>query len=62
MRDSDWSRPNLLRSDWLGPDVALMTTYRSRCSTETHQVRPESLKIFHMVQQGEVSLLRVAYF
>ena len=27
MRDSDWSRPNLLRSDWLGPDVATMTTY-----------------------------------
>ena len=33
--------------------------YRSRCSTETHQIRPESLKIFRMVQQGEVSLLRV---
>ena len=26
MRDSDWSRPNLLRSDWLGPRVASMTT------------------------------------
>ena len=26
MRDSDWSRPNLLRSDWLGPSVALSTT------------------------------------
>ena len=29
---------------------------------ETHQVRPESLKIFRIVQQGEVSLLRVAIF
>ena len=26
MRDSDWSRPNLLRSDWLLLDVAICTT------------------------------------
>ena len=26
MRDSDWSRKNLLRSDWLGPKVAPYTT------------------------------------
>ena len=26
MRDSDWSRQNLLRSDWSGPRVALITT------------------------------------
>ena len=26
MRDSDWSRPNLLRSDWLPIHVATMTT------------------------------------
>ena len=26
MRDSDWSKSNLLRSDWLGPSVALLTT------------------------------------
>ena len=26
MRDSDWSRQNLLRSDWLVPRVALYTT------------------------------------
>ena len=26
MRDSDWSRANLLRSDWLGLLVAIMTT------------------------------------
>ena len=26
MLDSDWSRPNLLRSDWLQPSVALCTT------------------------------------
>ena len=26
MRDSDWSRPNLLRSDWLPIIVASMTT------------------------------------
>ena len=26
MRDSDWSRQNLLRSDWLPPIVASITT------------------------------------
>ena len=26
MRDSDWSRPNLLRCDWLPIIVAIMTT------------------------------------
>ena len=26
MRDSDWSRENLLRSDWSGPSVATITT------------------------------------
>ena len=26
MRDSDWSRENLLRSDWLGPKGASITT------------------------------------
>ena len=26
MRDSDWSRQNLLRSDWLGLIGAIMTT------------------------------------
>ena len=26
MRDSDWSRPNLLRSDWLPIIGAIMTT------------------------------------
>ena len=29
MRDSDWSRQNLLRSDWLLPSVASMTTCKS---------------------------------
>ena len=32
--------------------------YRSRCSSESHQV----IKTFRIVQRGEVSLLRVAYF
>ena len=27
MRDSDWSRENLLRSDWLLPKGAIMTTH-----------------------------------
>ena len=29
MRDSDWSRPILLRSDWLGLIGAIMTTRNS---------------------------------
>ena len=31
MRDSDWSRQNLLRSDWSGPSVALITTNLTLC-------------------------------
>ena len=36
----------------------ITSAYRSRCSSETHQV----IKTFRIVQKGEVSLLRVAYF
>ena len=36
--------------------------HRSRRSSETHQVTPESLKTFRIVQQDEVSLPRVANF
>ena len=43
MRDSDWSRENLLRSDWLGLNGAIMTTLEyllskvlSNCPTEIH--------------------------
>ena len=42
--------------------LIITQAYRSRCGSETHQVRPKSLKTFRIVQQGEVSLLRVAYF
>ena len=35
MRDSDWSRQNLLRSDWLLPSVALMTTLSLSLNSET---------------------------
>ena len=30
MRDSDWSRPKILRSDWLGLIGAIMTTFATR--------------------------------
>ena len=30
MRDSDWSRPNLLRSDWLLLNGAIITTLAPR--------------------------------
>ena len=31
--DSDWSRQNVLRSDWLGPSVAPYTTADCRLQT-----------------------------
>ena len=37
MRDSDWSRQNLLRSDWLLPSVALITTARVQHCTPLSQ-------------------------
>ena len=51
-----------LEENTSNPILITTQAYRSRCSSETHQVRPESLKTFRIVQQGEVSLLRVAYF
>ena len=38
MRDSDWSRQNLLRSDWLGPSVASMTTNKQMEREHVEQV------------------------
>ena len=34
MRESDWSRQNLLRSDWLPTNVAICTTFVGE--PETH--------------------------
>ena len=34
--DSDWSRENLLRSDWSGPRVALITTMET-CQYRVHE-------------------------
>ena len=42
MHDSDWSRQNLLRSDWLGPSVATMTTV-------IFLIYSEGLKIHHHI-------------
>ena len=35
MRDSDWSRRNLLRSDWLLPSVASLTTKNEERESKT---------------------------
>ena len=35
MRDSDWSRPNLLRSDWLPIIGAIMTTEVKQFAQDT---------------------------
>ena len=42
MRDSDWSRPNLLRSDWLPIIGAIMTT------VTPHQLAPGVFQICMM--------------
>ena len=46
MRDSDWSRPKMLRSDWLGLIGAIMTTN----SPETKHFFMLELKIV-MIEQ-----------
>ena len=40
----------------------LKLTGRDICSSETHQVTAESLRTDRILQQGEVSLLRVPFF
>ena len=35
MRDSDWSRVNLLRSDWLPTSVAMITTFVNNIGFES---------------------------
>ena len=46
MRDSDWSRPNLLRSDWLGLIGAIMTTHYY--SSASHFVEPFMLYLLKL--------------
>ena len=43
MRDADWSRQNLLRSDWLGPTVATITTQNLPGLNELPEVHFEVL-------------------
>ena len=38
MRDSDWSREKLLRSDWLLPSVAMYTTPRKHLCPKNHLI------------------------
>ena len=35
MRDSDWSREKMLRSDWLLPSVATITTWDLELTAES---------------------------
>ena len=61
MRDSDWSREILLRSDWSGPRVAISTTgiHGSDC----HKPFPQSdLHKFSLClrEVGERNIIKVA--
>ena len=38
MRDSDWSRRILLRSDWLVPRIALMTTIAKIAKLKSREI------------------------
>ena len=58
MRASDWSRAILLRSDWLGLLVAIMTTNLSSVQTictkklvENYEYRVKDFKV-HVSRQG----------
>ena len=42
MRDSDWSREKMLRSDWLPPSVATITTFVYKIAL--HLLRTNSVK------------------
>ena len=50
MRDSDWSRENLLRSDWLLPTVAMITT-------KVNHGKKEIVLTFESVDQINISTL-----
>ena len=41
MLDSDWSSQNLLRSDWLGPEGATITTVVDKTLTHTSWTYPK---------------------
>ena len=48
MRDSDWSRPNLLRSDWLGLIGATMTTSTDKYSQKKIALSNRKRGLFHI--------------
>ena len=59
MRDSDWSREKMLRSDWSGPRVATFTTTVHGCMAHRKKRRPTtiSMREFLMHQlMAQVSL------
>ena len=60
MRDSDWSRRNLLRSDWSGPRVALITTlvnlpFDVRKILCTYPRKRKDIRDLKMFQIGDLS-------
>ena len=55
MRDSDWSRENLLRSDWLLPTVAMITT-------KVNHGKKEIVLTFESVDQINISTLWLIIF
>ena len=50
MRDSDWSRPILLRSDWLLPHVAICTTENVKVRFKVMEIREGSAETYRIVR------------
>ena len=55
--DSDWSRQNLLRSDWSGPNVALYTTLRVMCLWPSQTIKRSSSVVQIIMQMSPRRLL-----
>ena len=58
MRDSDWSRENLLRSDWLLPTVAMITTRKDA----KFKWEKEEEKAFRKIQDSISNDKTMAFF
>ena len=61
MRDSDWSRQFLLRSDWLLPSVATITTWMAAGYSSIVSRKPSKIAFFTKVYNWITSRLSVKF-